>query len=82
MDENSVIGRRFVEWTMPELVHQIKRLNDNIETLNNNAEKGLLSKDSNKDITCIECDEIRIDENGDLDARVQAGMKCGVCAYG
>ncbi len=82
MDENSVIGRRFVEWTMPELVHQMKRLNDNIEILNNNAEKGLLSKDSNKDITCIEGDEIRIDENGELDGRVQAGMKCGVCAYG
>jgi len=25
---------------------------------------------------CPECNEVRID-----DARVQAGMKCGVCAY-
>ena len=37
--------------------------------------------DAEKHITCIECDEIRIDENGELDGRVQAGMKCGVCAY-
>ena len=32
--------------------------------------------------TCGECGEIRIDEYGDVDARVEAGMKCGVCAYG
>ena len=38
--------------------------------------------DAEKDVTCIECYEIRIDEDGELDARVEAGMKCGVCAYG
>ena len=31
--------------------------------------------------TCRECEEVRLDENGDIDARVEAGMKCGVCAY-
>ena len=46
MDENSVVGRRFVEWTMPELVNQIKRLNESVERLNNNIEKGLFSKES------------------------------------
>jgi hypothetical protein len=29
------------------------------------------------DWTCVECEEWRAD-----DARVEAGMKCGVCAYG
>ena len=38
--------------------------------------------DEHKHISCIECNEIRIDENGELDNRVQVGMKCGVCAYG
>tara|TARA_Y100000034_G_scaffold125605_1_gene175557 strand:+ start:1126 stop:1389 length:264 start_codon:yes stop_codon:yes gene_type:complete len=31
---------------------------------------------------CRECDEVRLDEYGDIDARVEAGMKCGVCTYG
>ena len=30
---------------------------------------------------CIECGEIRRDESGEIDARVEGGMKCGVCAY-
>jgi len=30
---------------------------------------------------CPECDEIVRDENGEIDARVQAGLKCGKCAY-
>lgn len=30
---------------------------------------------------CRECEEVRMDEYGDIDARVVAGMKCGVCAY-
>ena len=32
--------------------------------------------------TCRECEEVRLDENGDIDARVEAGMKCSHCAYG
>ena len=31
---------------------------------------------------CGECGEVRLDEEGEIDARVEAGMKCGVCAYG
>ena len=31
---------------------------------------------------CQDCGEVRTDEDGDLDARVEAGMKCGACAYG
>lgn len=36
----------------------------------------------NKYERCPECDEVRLDESGEIDARVQAGMKCGVCSYG
>ena len=32
---------------------------------------------NNEEWLCIECDQVRLD-----DARVQAGMKCGECAYG
>ena len=39
-------------------------------------------KQSEDAARCIECEEIRIDEYGDIDIRVEAGMKCGVCAYG
>jgi hypothetical protein len=31
---------------------------------------------------CGECGEVRRDEDGELDARIRAGMKCGWCAYG
>ena len=31
---------------------------------------------------CKEYEEVRMDEDGGIDARVVAGMKCGVCAYG
>ena len=31
---------------------------------------------------CPDCGEVRYDEDGEPSARVQAGMKCGVCAYG
>ena len=30
---------------------------------------------------CKECGEIRYDEEGNLDSRIQAGMKCTICAY-
>jgi hypothetical protein len=30
---------------------------------------------------CPECDRIVRDEDGGISARVQAGMKCGLCAY-
>ena len=32
--------------------------------------------------TCLECGEVCEDEDGEPSARVQAGMKCGECAYG
>ena len=32
--------------------------------------------------TCGECGEVRLDADGEIDARVEGGMKCGVCAYG
>ena len=32
--------------------------------------------------TCPDCGEVRYDEDGEPSARVQAGMKCGQCAYG
>ena len=31
--------------------------------------------------SCPECGEIRYDEEGNLDSRIQAGMKCTICAY-
>ena len=37
--------------------------------------------DFESEIKCPECDEIRRDENGELDARTLAGMKCTICAY-
>ena len=35
MDEfmNTRSGRKFIEWTVPELVHQIKKLNEHLEKL-------------------------------------------------
>ena len=30
---NSRMGRKFIEWTMPEFVNQLNRLNNNIEKL-------------------------------------------------
>jgi len=30
---NSVVGRKFFDWTMPELVKQLNRLNGNLERL-------------------------------------------------
>jgi hypothetical protein len=30
---------------------------------------------------CPECDEVVRSEHGEIDARVQVGMKCGRCAY-
>ena len=30
---NSTVGRKFLEYTMPELVHQFERLNRNLEKL-------------------------------------------------
>jgi hypothetical protein len=35
-----------------------------------------------KDKRCGECDEVVRDENGEIDGRVQSGLKCGHCAYG
>jgi hypothetical protein len=32
--------------------------------------------------TCGECGEVVLDEEGGVDERVQASMKCGHCAYG
>ena len=32
--------------------------------------------------TCGECGEVVRDKEGGIDERVQAGMKCGHCAYG
>ena len=32
--------------------------------------------------TCGECGQERYDEEGNIDARVLEGMKCGHCAYG
>ena len=31
---------------------------------------------------CADCGEVRRDEDGEIDGRVQAGMKCSLCAYG
>ena len=33
------------------------------------------------EIQCPECGEVRYDEEGNLDSRIQAGMKCTICAY-
>ena len=30
---NSTVGRKFLEYTIPELVHQLERLNRNFEKL-------------------------------------------------
>ena len=37
----------------------------------------LCEDELNEQWLCNECNEVRID-----DARVESGMKCGVCAYG
>ena len=30
---NTRAGRKFIDWTMPELVHQLKKLNEHLEKL-------------------------------------------------
>ena len=84
---NTRIGQKFLEWTMPELNSQLNKLNKNLEKLieMDTPEKpiGEINKQIKETLedldlahTWIECGEVKPD-----DARVQAGMKCGECAY-
>ena len=68
LHERLVINQERPFTTIPEAMMQIDTELSNLED----------SEDELKEQwQCGECLEIRID-----DARVEAGMKCGVCAYG
>tara|TARA_Y100001963_G_C6672968_1_gene396016 strand:+ start:618 stop:779 length:162 start_codon:yes stop_codon:yes gene_type:complete len=37
----TIMGQRFIEGTIPSVLEQIKKLNDNLERLNKNLERSL-----------------------------------------
>ena len=48
---NTRAGRKFIDWTMPELVHQLKKLNEHLEKLIELEEEPVKSiGDINRDI--------------------------------
>ena len=40
-----------------------------------------IEEELEKNYTCPDCGEVRYDEHGEPSARVESGMKCGVCTY-
>lgn len=61
---NTIMGRTFYEGTMPELVRQLKRLNDNLEKMIA-AQQPPPSLDLDED-ACTECYNIIDKGNGNL----------------
>ena len=41
----------------------------------------VLEEELENNYTCPDCGEVRYDEHGEPSARVESGMKCGVCTY-